>query len=63
MTLTDFFSKVTLSPKDAEVIFDRDEPVGQPTDLVMPRPRRWFRRKNAADKRAQQPARNPSSHS
>jgi hypothetical protein len=62
MTLTDFFSKMTLSRKDAEVIFDRDEPVGQPTDLVMPR-RRWLRRKNAADKRGKQPARNPSSNS
>ena len=45
MTLADFFSKMTLSQKDAEVIFDRDEPVGQPTDVVMPR-RRWFRRKH-----------------
>jgi hypothetical protein len=55
MTLTDFLSKMTLSRKDAEVIFDRDEPVGQPTDLVMPPPRRWFRRKNAAGTRATQP--------
>ena len=49
MTLTDFFSKMTLSRKDAEVIFDRDEPVGQPTDLVMPR-RRWFRRKKPVER-------------
>ncbi len=62
MTLTDFFSRMTLSRKDAEVIFDRDEPVGQPTDLVMPR-RRWLRRKNTADKRAPQPPRNFSSNS
>ena len=55
MTLTDFFSRMTLSPKDAEVIFDRDEPVGQPTDLVMPR-RRWFRRKNRSDKATQRPS-------
>jgi len=33
-----------LSQKDAEVIFDPDEPVGAATDLVMPR-RRWLRRK------------------
>jgi hypothetical protein len=33
-----------LSQKDAEVIFDPDEPVGTATDLVMPR-RRWLRRK------------------
>jgi len=39
----DLFQRVQLSPRDAEVIFDRDEPVGRPTDLVMPR-RRWFRR-------------------
>ena len=39
----DLFTRVKLAPTDAEVIFDRDEPVGQPTDLVMPR-RRWFRR-------------------
>ena len=62
MTLTDFFSKMTLSRKDAEVIFDRDEPVGQPTDLVMPR-RRWLRPKNTADKPAKLPSRNSSSHS
>ena len=44
MTLAEFFSKMKLNPKDAEVIFDRDEPVGQPTDVVMPR-RYWFKRK------------------
>lgn len=41
MTLAQFFSKLKLAPSDAEVIFDRDEPVGRPTDIVMPR-RRWF---------------------
>ena len=46
MMLGQLFSKMMLSPKEAEMIFDRDEPVGSPTDLVMPR-RRWFRRKNA----------------
>jgi hypothetical protein len=25
-----------LAPRDAEVIFDRGEPVGRPTDLVLP---------------------------
>ena len=44
MTLAEFFSKMKLNPKDAEVIFDRDEPVGKPTDVVMPR-RYWFKRK------------------
>ena len=46
MSLARVFSKMQLSQADAEVIFDRDEPVGQPTDIVMPR-RRWFRRKQA----------------
>ena len=46
--LADLFSRVKFSPRDAEVIFDRDEPVGQPTDLVMPG-RRWFRRGQDAD--------------
>jgi hypothetical protein len=45
----DLYRRVQLSSLDAEVIFDRDEPVGRPTDLVMPR-RRWFRRqKGGAD--------------
>jgi len=30
--------------KNAEIIFDAEEPIGVPTDLVMPR-RRWFGRK------------------
>ena len=44
MRLPDFFAKLKLSQRDAEVIFDPDEPVGASTDLVMPR-RRWLRRK------------------
>jgi len=43
MSLVDLFAKLKLSEKDSEVIFDRDEPVGRATDLVMPR-RRWFRK-------------------
>ena len=43
MTLSKLFANMQLSQADAEVIFDRDEPVGEPTDLVMPR-RRWFRK-------------------
>jgi hypothetical protein len=46
MILAQLFSKLKLAPQDAEVIFDRDEPVGRPTDLVMPR-RRWFGRNKA----------------
>ena len=42
------FGRLKLAPRDAEVIFDRDEPVGQPTDLVMPG-RRWFRRSQNLD--------------
>ena len=44
MRLAGLLAKLKLSQKDAEVIFDRDEPVGAATDLVMPR-RRWLRRK------------------
>jgi hypothetical protein len=29
--------------KNAEIIFDQEEPIGLTTDLVMPR-RRWFRK-------------------
>jgi hypothetical protein len=43
MTFADLFSKLKLSQGDSEVIFDRDEPIGAVTDLVMPR-RHWFRR-------------------
>lgn len=39
MSLVDLIAKMKLSQKDAEVIFDRDEPIGTPTDLVMPRGR------------------------
>jgi hypothetical protein len=47
MTLANFFAKMKLSQKDAEVIFDRNEPVGKSTDLVMPwRP--LFRRRRTA---------------
>ncbi len=54
MTLAQFFAKMKLNPKDAEVIFDRDEPVGRPTDVEMPR-RNWFKRK-----RGNEPARQSS---
>ena len=45
MRFADLFARLKLSQKDAEVIFDRDEPVGAPTDLVMPHCH-WLRRKN-----------------
>ncbi len=45
MSFADLFARMKLSQKDAEIIFDRDEPVGRTTDMVMPR-RRWFRKKS-----------------
>jgi hypothetical protein len=39
------FRLLKLAPRDAEVIFDRAEPVGRPTDMVLPA-RRWFGRKD-----------------
>jgi hypothetical protein len=43
MNFSKFFANVKRYNENATVIFDHAEPVGQPTDLVMPR-RRWFRR-------------------
>lgn len=43
MNFSKFFADVKRYNENAAVIFDHAEPVGQPTDLVMPR-RRWFRR-------------------
>ena len=43
MNFSKFFASVKRYNENATVIFDHAEPVGQPTDLVMPR-RRWFRR-------------------
>ncbi|CAA9226993.1 MAG: hypothetical protein AVDCRST_MAG42-907 [uncultured Chthoniobacterales bacterium] len=55
MTLAKLFAKMKLSQKDAEVIFDRDEPVGKSTDLVMPwRPLFRRRKANASPKRTSQ---------
>lgn len=44
MSFATLLAGLKLSPRDAEVIFDRSEPVGQPSDLTLPS-RRWFRRK------------------
>ena len=44
MNLSDFFAKLRRYNENAAVIFDRAEPVGRATDLVMPR-RRWFGRR------------------
>jgi hypothetical protein len=43
MSLATLREKMRRYGKNAEVIFDREEPVGQPTDLVMPA-KRWFRK-------------------
>jgi hypothetical protein len=40
--------------KNAEVIFDAEEPVGTPTDLVMPRGRTWNRIRKFFGKERQQ---------
>jgi hypothetical protein len=52
MSLAGLREKMKRSKQNAEVIFDREEPVGKPTDLVMPR-KRWFRK---AKDQATQPA-------
>ena len=54
MRFRELFAKMKLSQKDAEVIFDRDEPVGAATDLVMPR-RRWLRRNRKPSNHSQPP--------
>ncbi len=41
MSWTDFFTSVKRYDDNATVIFDHAEPIGQPTDLVMPR-KSWF---------------------
>jgi len=43
MSFSEFIAWIKRHDENAAVIFDRDEPIGQPTDLVMPR-RRWFGR-------------------
>ena len=43
MTVADLINRMKRYEKNAEMIFDTEEPIGRPTDLVMPR-RRWFRK-------------------
>lgn len=47
MSAFNFFARMKRYDKNAEMIFDAEEPIGVPTDLVMPR-RRWFRRNRPA---------------
>lgn len=44
MSWTDFLTNLKRYDQNAAVIFDEEEPIGRPTDLVMPR-KRWFRRR------------------
>ena len=48
MSFSQFFASVKRYNENAAVIFDRAEPIGRATDLVMPR-RRWFRRDRRKD--------------
>jgi hypothetical protein len=43
MSFADLITRMQQFDKNAEIIFDREEPIGLTTDLVMPR-RRWFRK-------------------
>jgi hypothetical protein len=43
MKVSQFIAKMKRYNKNAEVIFDAEEPIGRATDLVLPR-RRFFRR-------------------
>jgi hypothetical protein len=46
MSFPELLAWIKRHDEDAAVIFDRAEPIGQPTDLVMPY-RRWFGRKRS----------------
>jgi len=50
MSFSDFIAKVKRYDQNATVIFDRAEPIGQATDLVLPG-RRWFRVRRKAWRR------------
>lgn len=45
MSFADFFARWKSYDQNATVIFDRAEPIGQATDLVLP-DRRWFNRRS-----------------
>ncbi len=51
MSLPEIFRILKRYNENATVIFDREEPLGRPTDLVMPY-RPWFRRRARAKKAA-----------
>ena len=60
MSWSDFLDKVRRYEQNAAVIFDEEEPIGRPTDVVMPR-RRWFKRRERKELPAN--SRAPSKHS
>jgi hypothetical protein len=43
MSIAHLLNRMKRYEKNAEMIFDAEEPIGRPTDLVLPR-RRWFRK-------------------
>ena len=53
MSLQEIFRQLKRYNENATVIFDREEPLGQPTDLVMPY-RPWFLRRAGAKKAVRQ---------
>ncbi|HEY2714278.1 MAG TPA: hypothetical protein VGI60_17340 [Chthoniobacterales bacterium] len=60
MRLAEIFAKVKGYDEHAAVIFDRDEPIGRPTDLVLPPSRRSLFRRRAAKDSANSPNDAPS---
>ena len=44
MKLSELIAKMKRYNKNAQIIFDSEEPIGRPTDLVLPSRRRFFRR-------------------
>lgn len=43
MNVGQLIARMKAFDKNAEMIFDDEEPIGTPTDLVMPRGRTWNR--------------------
>ena len=44
MKLSELIAKMKRYNKNAQIIFDSEEPIGRATDLVLPPRRRFFRR-------------------
>ena len=44
MKLSELIAKMKRYNKNAQIIFDSEEPIGRATDFVLPRRRRFFRR-------------------